>query len=101
MSAENNENITKPGSNFSPTFVHQHLLSYINFNGHCLMNNIYIPKKGNKYIYISYALNQWLRNLSTDFTLNNCLFEFAKITKNGDPDKCKYSCYGKGFDSRS
>ena len=42
-----------------------------------------------------------LRNLNTDFTLNKCLFESVKLTKNADPDKYKYSAYGKGFDSLS
>ena len=46
MSEENIENITKPGDNFEPTFVHHHLLPEMNFNGHCLVkNNISIPKK--------------------------------------------------------
>ena len=46
MSEENIENITKPGDNFKPTFVHHHLLPEMNFNGHCLVkNNISIPKK--------------------------------------------------------
>ena len=39
-------------------------------------------------------LNQWLRNLNTDFTLGNCLFASVKVTKNADPDKYKYSGYG-------
>ena len=52
-------------------------------------------------IYISYTLNPWFRNLNTDFALNNCLFGSAKLTKNADPDKYKYSGYGLGFDSRS
>ena len=43
MSEENIDNITKSDSNFSPTFVDKHLLSVINFNGHCLINNIFYP----------------------------------------------------------
>ena len=45
MSEENIENITKSDSNFAPTFADHHLLPDINFNGHCLINNICIPKK--------------------------------------------------------
>ena len=45
MSEENIENITKSDSNFAPTFADHHLLPDINFNGHCLINNISIPKK--------------------------------------------------------
>ena len=41
-----------------------------------------------------------LRNLNTDFSLNNCLFGFVKLTKNADPDKYKNSGYSIGFDSR-
>ena len=66
------------------------MLPDINFNGHCLIN-----------LCISYILNPWLRNVNTDFTLNNCLFGPVKITKNADLDKYKYSGYGIGFDSRS
>ena len=45
MSKEHIENITKSDSNFAPTFVDHHLLPDINFNGHCLINNISSPKK--------------------------------------------------------
>ena len=60
------------------------------FNGHCLINNISIPKK---------VIN--IRCLNTDFTIKNWLFGSVKLTKNADPDKCKYSGYDIGFDSRS
>ena len=52
-------------------------------------------------LYISYRLTPWLRNLNRYFTLTNCLFGSVKLTKNADPDKYKYSDYGRGFDSRS
>ena len=46
MSEENTENITKSNSNFAPTFVDDHVLPDIIFNGHCLIkSNISIPKK--------------------------------------------------------
>ena len=73
MSEESIENIAKSDDNFAPTFIN-HQFPDINFNGHCLINNnIFIPKKVIN-IYISYILSPWLRNLNTDFTLNNCLF---------------------------
>ena len=91
MSDEYIENITKSDSNFAPTFVDHHLLSDRNFNGHCLINNnISIPEKVIN-LYISYTISPWLRNLNTDFTLNNCLFGSVKLNKNADPDKYKYS----------
>ena len=43
MLEENDESVTKLGSNFAPTFVH-HVLQDIHFNELCLINNIYIPK---------------------------------------------------------
>ena len=42
---ENIENITNSESNFAPTFANHYVLPHINFDGHCLINNIYIPKK--------------------------------------------------------
>ena len=91
MSEESIENITKSNSNFAPTFVDHHLLPDINFNGNCLTkNNIFIPKKVIN-LYISYALVPQLRNLNTDFTLGDCLFGSAKLNKNDDLDKYKYT----------
>ena len=46
MSEEGIENITKPESNFVKAFVDHHVLSDVNFKGHCLIkNNISLPKK--------------------------------------------------------
>ena len=100
MSEKNIENITKSDSNFALTFVDPHLLPDMNFNGHCLINNICIPKKVIN-LYICYTLNPQLRYLNTNFTLGNCLFGSVKLTKNADLDKHKYTGYGIGFDSRS
>ena len=89
MSEKNIENITKSIRNFAPTFVDHHVLPDISFNGHCLMNNtISIPKKV-ICLYMSYTINIWLRNLTTDLTLKNCLFGSVKLTKNADQDKYK------------
>ena len=100
MSEENIKNITKSYSNLAPTFVDYHFIPDINFNGHCLINDIFIPKKVIN-LHISYILNPQLRNFNTDFTLGNCLFGSVKLTKNADVDKYKYSGYSIGFDSRS
>ena len=81
MSKENIENITKSDRNFVPTFVNHHLSPAINFNGHCLINNISIPKKIIN-LYISYTLNPHLRHLNTDLPLGNWLFGSTKLTKN-------------------
>ena len=69
MSEKSISNLTKSDSNFAPTFVDNHLLLDMKFNGHCLIkNNISIPQKVVN-LYISYKLGSRLRNLSTDFTL--------------------------------
>ena len=46
-------------------------------------------------------LNIWSCDLGTDFTLKDCLFGDAKLTKNADPDKYSYSGHSIGFNSRS
>ena len=102
MSEEIIENITKSDSNFAPTFFFffdNPVLPDMNFNGHCLIKNISIPKKVIN-LYISYILGRQL-NLNTDFTLDNCWCRSAKLTKNADPDKYRYTGQGIGFDSRS
>ena len=80
MSEKSIENITKPDSNFAPTFDDHHLLPDMNFNGHCLItNNISISKKF-IHLCISYALGLQLRNLNTYFTLGNLLIWIFQAT---------------------
>ena len=45
------------------------------------------------------TLYQWSKELNTNFKIYNCLFGSVKLTKNGDPDKYKYSSYSIGFHS--
>ena len=59
MSEENIENISKSDSNLAPNFVDYRVLLDINFNGHCLINNICTPKKVIN-IYIFYTITPWL-----------------------------------------
>ena len=42
-------------------------------------------------------LDTWLPDLNYDFTLQDCLFGGAKLTKNADPNK--YVCTGTGIRS--
>ena len=46
-------------------------------------------------------LNTCLRNLNTDFILNNWVFGSVELTKNADSDKYKCSGNGIGLDSCS
>ena len=45
MSEENIENITKLDTTLAQTFGDHYVSPDINFNGHCLINNFFIPKK--------------------------------------------------------
>ena len=49
-------------------------------------------------IYIVYRLSSKTNN--SNIVLENCLFGAVKVTKHDDPDKCKYSGWGIGFDSK-
>ena len=67
-----------------------------------ILANISIPKNVIINPYNFYILNPWLRNLNTDFTLNNFPFGSIKLTKYADGlHKYKYSSYSIYFDSRS
>ena len=49
------ENIATLDSKYAPIFVNHHVLPDINLNGHCLINNTYIPKKVvNTYIFLTH-----------------------------------------------
>ena len=87
MSEENVKNINKSDSNFALNFADHHILSGITFNGHYLINNNFSIPQEVMNLYIPYKLNSQSRNLSTYFTLNNCLFGSVKLTKNAYLDK--------------
>ena len=50
-------------------------------------------------IYIVYELGASTSH-TNDPTIKNCLFGAVTLTKNGNIDKYRYSCYGIGFDRR-
>ena len=50
-------------------------------------------------IYFVYKINSWSNIQHVDFALWNSFFGAAKLTKNADPDKYKYSEYGIEFDA--
>ena len=60
----------------------------------------YTPKKwGN--LFIVYELDTCSGDLSTDFTLKDCLFGSIKLSKNAAHNRSKYNGYAIGFDSFS
>ena len=100
MSEENIENITKSDSNLASMFLAHHVLPDVNFNGHCFIKNVSIPRKVIN-LYVSYKLNPSLRSLNTDFTLTSFFFGSVRLTKKVDLDKYKYSGYVIALHSRS
>ena len=52
-------------------------------------------------VWIVYDLDNWPKNLLTNFTLENCLFGVTNIVKNSDKEKYGYSVYGIAFDWKS
>ena len=98
LSQEKNVNWYKLDTNFFPMYNS----TYVKFKGICLKQKIvsFLYKKIIN-LYISYKLDEWSKDLNTDFTLRNCLFGAVKLTENADPDKYEYNGYGIGFESRS
>ena len=52
-------------------------------------------------VFIVYKLDVWSRDLNAGFTLNDCLLETVKLTKNAEQNKYSYSGYSVGFASHS
>ena len=68
LSVKSVENITTTDDDFAPTLINYYPLPDIKFNGHCLMNNSNTSAKIIN-LNISDTLDQWSRDLNTDFTL--------------------------------
>ena len=94
---------TTTDNSLSPTIKwHETSKFCLTFKGSCLKqkNGTYTPNIRIN-IFIVYELDTWSRDLKTDFTLKDCLFEGVKLARNTDPDKYVYTGYGVGFDLRS
>ena len=81
--------------------INSYSLPVAKCGGNCLGLSSISTHKNVANLYISYKLDTWSRDLSTGFTLGNCLFGATKLTKNVDPDKYGYRGYGIGFDVHS
>ena len=75
----------------------------LKFKESCLKQEDKAPFTPNSVVnlFILYELNTWSRDLNTDFTLKDWVFQNVKITRNADPNKYSYSGYGIGLDSCS
>ena len=99
MSDEVIKSPTINNNSLAPTLEYIDKNMFVKFNGSCLIkqNKLTFNKKiGN--IYIVYDLDSDLNNF--DPTVQKCLFGAINLTKYSDIDKCNYSGYGIGFDSR-
>ena len=83
---------TTPGNSLAPkrTWIRNLKIAIWNFTYRNIVN-----------LFIVYKLIARSKDLNTDFTLSDCLFEAVKLTKNAHPDKYGYSAYGIGFDALS
>ena len=75
----------------------------LKFNGEFLKQDKVTYNRGSIVnIYIVYRLSPFTNSTKSalESTLENCLFGAAKLTKNDDISKYKYSGYGIGFDSK-
>ena len=101
MSKEIIKNPSGSDHNFAPSLTDYLLLPRVKFAGKCLRLSSLFLHLSEVSLYISYTLYTWSRDLNKDFTLDNSLFGLVKLITNADPDKCGYSSYGIGFDTRS
>ena len=75
-------------------------LVYISFRNYVVFDADYNDNPW-KSIGLSYNLDEWSKDLNTDFTIGNRLSGAVKLTKNANPDKYKYIGYSIRFDSRT
>ena len=93
-----NEVIKRPDNTLTPEVEFTGKIKYLDFRGGFLKQDKVTFNHGKVVnTYIVYDLQSNLNNC--DPVLKNCLLGAAKITKNADIDKYKYSAYGIGFDS--
>ena len=100
MSNENSKPPHPANKYLSPKLIWYNSRIKLKFKESCLKQEdrvAYAPKNVIN-LLIVYELDTWPQNITTDFTLKNCLFGSVKLTKNVDLHKCKCSSYGIRFD---
>ena len=100
-----NESITPhsvPNNFLSPSLNYLDTKIRVRLNGSCLKQDKITYTHGKIVnIYIVYEINKKDNTITSDPTLENCLFGAVTLTKNVNIDKYGYSGYGIGFDRRS
>ena len=103
MSQGNIQNPHTLITTFSPKLIDKFKrFGRMKFKGICWkQDSVHFLHKNISNFCISYKSDTCSKDLNIDFTLDECLFGAVKLTNNADTDKCKYSGYGREFDSRS
>ena len=96
------ENIDPPTTSLSPSINYVGNKIRVKFNGSCLKqsNKISYTHKKIVNIYIVYEINKKDNTITSDPTLENCLFGAVTLTENVNIDRYGYSGYGIGFDRK-
>ena len=99
-----NESITPPSApnNFlSPSLNYLGVKIRVKFNGSCFKQDKITYTHGKIVnIYIVYEINKKDNTITSDPTLENCLFGAVTLSKNFNIDRYGYSVCGIGFDRK-
>ena len=91
---------TTSDNSLTPALNYYGTKTRVKFTGSCLkQSKISYNHEKVVNIYIVYELGASSSHFD-DPTIKNCLFGAVTLTKNGNIDKYRYSCYGIGFDRR-
>ena len=102
MPHESIKNPPTSDNSFAPKLITDYSPHRVKFNGNCLrQDSVSFLHKNVVNLYISYKLDTWSKDLSTDFTLGYLLLGAVMVTKNPETEKYGNSGYSTGFDSRS
>ena len=96
MSDESIINPATSCNSFAPklTYIHNSKMAP-KYEGSCLEQNTeYFDHRSAMNLFILLTLDSWSWDLNADFTVKDCLFWAAKLTKNADPEKYADTRYG-------
>ena len=101
MSNESITPLSAPDNFLSPSLNYLSAKIRVKFRGSCLTQDKITYTHGRIVnIYIFYEINKKDNTITSDPTLENCLFGAVTLTKNFNIDRYGYSDYGIGFDRK-
>ena len=84
-----------PDSSFGPNIICNNGQIKVKLNGNYLkQDSIFLIYRNMVKLYFVYKLDACSTDLNTDLRIGSCLFGALKLTKNVDPEICRYSYYG-------